>query len=53
MICGTKIMKKKDIANLVDYVYKNGGFEVSASFLDALKDLGFRYATKSWNFDIS
>ncbi|ASM34705.1 DNA-directed RNA polymerase, beta' subunit [Campylobacter sputorum aubsp. sputorum RM3237] len=42
-----KIMKKKDIANLVDYVYKNGGFEVSASFLDALKDLGFRYATKA------
>ncbi|MBE7358107.1 DNA-directed RNA polymerase subunit beta' [Campylobacter sp. RM12327] len=42
-----KIMKKKDIANLVDYVYKNGGFEVSARFLDALKDLGFRYATKA------
>ncbi|MFW5619566.1 MAG: DNA-directed RNA polymerase subunit beta', partial [Campylobacter hyointestinalis] len=42
-----KIMKKKDIANLVDYVYKNGGLEVTASFLDRLKNLGFRYATKA------
>lgn len=42
-----KIMKKKDIAELVDFVYKNGGFEISASFLDDLKNLGFRYATKA------
>lgn len=42
-----KIMKKKDIANLVDYVYKNGGLEVTAEFLDKLKNLGFRYATKA------
>jgi len=42
-----RIMKKKDIANLVDYVYKNGGLEVSAGFLDKLKNLGFRYATKA------
>ena len=40
-------MKKKDIANLVDYVYKNGGLEVTAGFLDKLKNLGFRYATKA------
>lgn len=42
-----KIMKKKDIANLVDYVYRNGGLEVTADFLDKLKNLGFRYATKA------
>ncbi|MCV3419201.1 DNA-directed RNA polymerase subunit beta' [Campylobacter lari] len=42
-----KVMKKKDIAALVDYVYKEGGLEVSASFLDKLKDLGFEYATKA------
>jgi DNA-directed RNA polymerase, beta' subunit len=42
-----KVLKKKDIANLVDYVYKNGGLEVTAGFLDRLKNLGFRYATKA------
>ncbi|MCI7364325.1 MAG: DNA-directed RNA polymerase subunit beta' [Campylobacter lanienae] len=42
-----KVMKKKDIANLVDYVYKNGGLESTAGFLDKLKNLGFRYATKA------
>lgn len=41
-----KIMKKKDIANLVDYVYKKGGLKVTAQFLDNLKDLGFKYAAK-------
>ncbi|AQW84948.1 DNA-directed RNA polymerase subunit beta' [Campylobacter pinnipediorum] len=42
-----KVMKKKDISALVDYVYKNGGLEVTAEFLDKLKNLGFRYATKA------
>lgn len=42
-----KIMKKKDIAELVDYVYKNGGLEISAEFLDNLKSLGFESATKA------
>ena len=42
-----RVMKKKDIANLVDYVYKNGGLEVTAGFLDKLKNLGFCYATKA------
>ena len=41
-----KIMKKKDISNLVDYVYKIGGLEVTAEFLDNLKNLGFKYAAK-------
>ncbi|MDR2100800.1 MAG: DNA-directed RNA polymerase subunit beta' [Campylobacteraceae bacterium] len=39
------IMKKKNIASLIDYVYKEGGFEVTAAFLDNLKNLGFKYAT--------
>ena len=42
-----KIMKKKDIGNLVDYVYKHGGIGMSASFLDNLKNLGFEYSTKA------
>ncbi len=42
-----QIMKKKAISALVDYVNKYGGIEVTASFLDSLKDLGFKYATES------
>ncbi|MEF3227604.1 hypothetical protein, partial [Campylobacter jejuni] len=42
-----KVLKKKDIAALVDYVYKQGGLEITASFLDRLKNLGFEYATKA------
>ena len=42
-----KVMKKKDIGTLIDYVYKEGGIGISASFLDNLKDLGFKYATKA------
>jgi len=40
-----KVLKKKDIGTLIDHVYKYGGLEISAEFLDNLKDLGFRYAT--------
>jgi DNA-directed RNA polymerase subunit beta' len=42
-----KVMKKKDIAAVVDYVFKFGGIEITASFLDNLKDLGFSQATKA------
>lgn len=42
-----RVMKKKDLGNLIDYVYKVGGIGISASFLDSLKDLGFKYATKA------
>jgi DNA-directed RNA polymerase beta' subunit len=42
-----RVLKKKDIGNLVDYVYKNAGIELTATFLDNLKDLGFGYATKA------
>lgn len=31
----------------MDYVYKQGGLEITASFLDRLKNLGFEYATKA------
>ena len=41
-----KVLKKKDIGALVDYVYKIGGINDTASFLDDLKDIGFKYATK-------
>ena len=40
-----KVMKKKDIAALVDYVYKITGVSQTAEFLDNLKDMGFKYAT--------
>jgi DNA-directed RNA polymerase subunit beta' len=40
-------MKKKNIGNLVDYVFKEGGIAVTAEFLDNIKNLGFKYATKA------
>ena len=40
-----KILKKKDIGVLVDYIYKHGGYKVTPKFLDNLKNLGFKYAT--------
>ncbi|WP_390578307.1 hypothetical protein, partial [Helicobacter pylori] len=43
-------MKKKDIGVLVDYVHKVGGIGITATFLDNLKTLGFRYATKAGLF---
>ena len=44
-----KILKKKDIGALIDFIYKSdiGGIEITASFLDNLKNLGFKYATKA------
>jgi len=41
------IMKKRDIATLVDYIYKHSGISHTAEFLDDLKDMGFEYATKT------
>ncbi len=40
-----RVLKKKDIANLVDYIYKESGISLTAEFLDNLKDMGFKYAT--------
>lgn len=31
----------------MDHVYKQGGLQTTASFLDKLKNLGFEYATKA------
>lgn len=42
-----RVMKKKDISNLIDYVNKESGMAIMAKFLDDLKDLGFKYATKA------
>jgi DNA-directed RNA polymerase subunit beta' len=42
-----KVMKKKAISAIVDYVQKYGGIAVTASFLDKLKDLGFKHATEA------
>ncbi len=40
-----KIMKKKEIGTLADYVYNNGGLSVTATFLDNLKNIGYKYST--------
>ncbi len=42
-----KLLKKKDISALVDYIYAKSGIAYTSKFLDNLKDIGFRYATKS------
>jgi len=42
-----RVMKKKAINELVDYVQKHGGIGVTAGFLDRLKNLGFKHATES------
>jgi DNA-directed RNA polymerase beta' subunit len=42
-----KVMKKKDISALVDYIYAQSGISYTSEFLDNLKDIGFKYATKS------
>ncbi len=44
---GNKVMKKKDISALVDYIYANSGVSFTSEFLDNLKNLGFKFATKS------
>ena len=42
-----RVMKKKYINEVVDYVQKIGGIGITASFLDRLKDLGFKQATEA------
>ena len=42
-----RVMKKKAINAIVDYVQKHGGIGITAGFLDKLKDLGFKHATDS------
>ena len=42
-----RVMKKKAINAIVDYVQKHGGIGITAGFLDRLKDLGFKHATEA------
>ncbi len=42
-----RVMKKKEIVDLVDYIYKHSGISLTAAFLDDLKDMGFEYATRT------
>jgi DNA-directed RNA polymerase subunit beta' len=41
------LLKKKGIGQLVNYCYLNLGLETTVKTLDKIKDLGFRYATRS------
>jgi DNA-directed RNA polymerase subunit beta' len=41
------LLKKKGIGQLVNYCYLNLGLEQTVKTLDRIKDLGFRYATRS------
>ncbi len=40
-----KVMKKSELANLVDYCYRYGGDKKTVLLSDRLKALGYRYAT--------
>jgi DNA-directed RNA polymerase subunit beta' len=42
-----KVMKKKELGNLVDLSYRLSGNKATVIFADKLKDLGFEYATKA------
>jgi len=42
-----KIMKKKELGNLVDLSYRLAGNKATVIFADKLKDLGFEFATKA------
>ena len=42
-----KEMVKKEIAKLIDYSYREAGKRETIVFLDKIKEIGFRYATKS------
>ena len=42
-----KVMKKKELGNLVDLSYRLAGNKATVIFADKLKDLGFEYATKA------
>ncbi len=42
-----RVLKKKDIGNLVDYIYKEADTYATAEILDSLKNLGFKYSTQA------
>ena len=41
-----KVMNKKALRGLVDYVYRNRGPKATVILSDRLKDIGYRYSTK-------
>src|ERR1700731_4534386 len=42
-----KTMKKKELGNLIDIVYRRSGDKATVIFADHLKDIGFEFATKA------
>ncbi|MGH7843600.1 MAG: DNA-directed RNA polymerase subunit beta', partial [Candidatus Binatia bacterium] len=42
-----RVMKKKELANLIDVSYRLAGNKETVILADRLKDIGFRYATKA------
>jgi DNA-directed RNA polymerase subunit beta' len=42
-----KVMNKKELAGLIDYCYRSCGDKTTVLLADRLKDLGFKYATRS------
>jgi DNA-directed RNA polymerase subunit beta' len=42
-----RLMKKKELANLIDVSYRLAGNKATVIFADRLKDVGYQYATKA------
>jgi DNA-directed RNA polymerase subunit beta' len=42
-----RVMKKKELANLIDVAYRHAGNKATVIFADKLKDLGYEYATRA------
>ncbi len=42
-----RVMKKKDLANLIDLSYRLAGNKATVILADQLKDIGFQYATRA------
>ena len=42
-----RTMKKKELGNLIDLVYRRAGNKATVIFADRLKDMGFDFATKA------
>ncbi|MFZ0660234.1 MAG: DNA-directed RNA polymerase subunit beta' [Candidatus Binataceae bacterium] len=42
-----KTLKKKELGNLIDIVYRRAGNKSTVIFADRLKDIGFEFATKA------
>ena len=47
-----KVVKKKELGQIIDRCIKNHGFAVCAEMLDCVKELGYKYSTKA-SFSIS